>query len=433
MLTLVGIPDRLTVDKELSTLGNIDINMVLRPMQKDILVRNAPTDVIDWIEKEKARTMMSQQEVILSVLERAAKAQLHLFADRPAESLSASDASYPFSFVDLFAGIGGFRIALQSLGGACVFTSEWDKYAQKTYKAWFDELPKGDIRGVDPASIDDHHVLAAGFPCQPFSIAGVSKKNSLGRAHGFDDVTQGNLFFVLAEIVRVKRPHVLFLENVKNLQSHDGGRTWRVIEQTLKDLGYHVFQKIIDAVGWVPQHRERIYIVCFNRDYYPERPMFEFPKKDPKGGPKLASILESAPDSRYTLTSHLWKYLQDYAERHRLKGNGFGFGIADPQGISRTLSARYYKDGSEILIRQRAKTPRRLTPTECAKLMGFPDHLPIVVSDTQAYKQFGNAVVPKVVHAIGQEIMKVLAPRLSTECLLNENMTKPTPRAGHVA
>jgi DNA (cytosine-5)-methyltransferase 1 len=402
-------------------------------MKKNILVRNAPIHVIDWIEKERARTKMSQQEVVLSTLERAANTQLHLFADRPAEPLNAKVTSLPFSFIDLFAGIGGFRLALQHLGGKCVYTSEWDKYAQKTYQAWFGDLPEGDIRSIEPTSIPDHDVLAAGFPCQPFSIAGVSKKNSLGRAHGFDDVKQGNLFFVLADIIRAKRPPVLFLENVKNLQSHDGGRTWAVIEKTLKELQYHVFPKIIDAAGWVPQHRERMYIVCFNREYFPERPMFQFPTYDVSRGPKLATILETSPDSRYTLTEHLWKYLQGYAEKHRLKGNGFGFGIGDPQGIARTLSARYYKDGSEILIRQRGRNPRRLTPSECAKLMGFPEHLPIVVSDTQAYKQFGNAVVPKVVEAIGQEIMTILAAQFSTRCLLKEPSADTTARAGHVA
>lgn len=321
--------------------------------------------------------------------------------------------SFYFRFADLFAGIGGFRIALEKLGGKCVFTSEWDKNCQKTYKAWFGEIPHGDIRKIEPSEIPDHDLLAAGFPCQPFSIAGVSKKNSLGHAHGFKDATQGTLFFNLAAIIEIKRPTVLFLENVKNLQSHDKGRTWRVIHNTLESLDYWIFHKVIDAAGWVPQHRERIYIVCFDKNAFPTKPSFEFPEPPEKGLVKLADILEPSVEPKYTLTDHLWSYLQKYAERHRAKGNGFGFGLANLEGITRTLSARYYKDGSEILIPQNGRNPRRLTPRECARLMGFDDHLPIVVSDTQAYRQFGNAVVPKVVEAIGRQITKVLAQHLT--------------------
>lgn len=322
-------------------------------------------------------------------------------------SASSPDDTW-FTFSDLFAGIGGFRLALQNLGGRSVFSSEIDKYAQKTYRSWFGETPHGDIRAIDPSGIPNHDVLAAGFPCQPFSIAGVSKKASLGRAHGFDCETQGTLFFYLATIAEIKRPPVLFLENVKNLLSHDQGRTWAVIKETLDDLDYWVFHKVIDAAGWVPQHRERIYIVCFDKHVFRERPQFSFPTNSGNPKPQLATILESMPDPKYTLTDHLWGYLQEYAERHRLKGNGFGFGLADPQGITRTLSARYYKDGSEILIAQDGRNPRRLTPRECARLMGFDDTLPLVVSDTQAYRQFGNAVVPTVAEAVGREIANVL-------------------------
>jgi DNA (cytosine-5)-methyltransferase 1 len=205
----------------------------------------------------------------------------------------------------------------------------------------------------------------------------------------------------------VKRPPVALLENVKNLQSHDKGRTWTTIKETLEDLDYVVFHKIIDAAAWVPQHRERVYIACFDKRVFGDRPPFRFPEP-PKGPhPKLRDILEAEPDSRYTLSSHLWNYLVEYAKRHKEKGNGFGFGMADLDGVTRTLSARYFKDGSEILIPQPRKSPRRLTPRECARLMGFDDSLPIVVSDTQAYRQFGNAVVPKVATAVAQEILRV--------------------------
>lgn len=324
-------------------------------------------------------------------------------------------ARVPFTFVDLFAGIGGFRIALERLGGRCVFTSEWDKHCQRTYQAWFGETPRGDIRAIRPAEIPDHDLLAAGFPCQPFSIAGVSKKNSLGRAHGFRDATQGTLFFTLATIIETRRPPVLFLENVKHLQSHDGGRTWRVILDTLEELDYWVFHRVIDASAWVPQHRERIYIVCFDRRTFQDRPAFAFPSPPNGPPPRLRDILERRPDPKYTLSDRLWGYLQAYAERHRARGNGFGFSLADPNGVTRTLSARYYKDGSEILIPRRGQNPRRLTPRECARLMGFEDDLPLVVSDTQAWRQFGNAVVPKVVEAIGRQIVRVLRQRRATD------------------
>jgi DNA (cytosine-5)-methyltransferase 1 len=312
-----------------------------------------------------------------------------------------------FVFIDLFAGIGGLRLGLQNAGGRCVFSSEWDRYSQKTYKAWFKELPKGDIRLISPGSIPDHHVLAAGFPCQPFSIAGVSKKNSLGRQHGFRDVTQGTLFFHLATIAEIKRPPVLILENVKNLLSHDSGRTFKVIQSTLQELRYRVFHKVIDASHFVPQHRERIFIVCFDTEIFGQNPPFRFPNL-PAQTARLRDILEPDADPKYTLSDHLWNYLQEYSKKHREKGNGFGFGLANPDGITRTLSARYFKDGSEILVPQGPeRNPRRLTPRECARLMGFSDDLPIVVSDTQAYKQFGNAVVPPVAEAVARQVTDV--------------------------
>lgn len=377
-------------------------------MPKQVLVRNVPDDIGQWIDESCRAHQVSQQHLVLAVLRKASEsAQTPLLPFEEVRKEVTVPGALPFRFIDLFAGIGGFRMALEKLGGSCVFSSEWDKYSQKTYKWWYGETPHGDIRKVKPYEIPDHDILAAGFPCQPFSIAGVSKKKSLGHAHGFKCATQGTLFFNIVSIVEVKRPPVLLLENVKNLQSHDKGRTWNTIHEALKSLGYAVFFKVIDAAGWVPQHRERIYIVCFDKEVFGEHPPFEFPVAPLGAPPKLADILEPNPDNRYTLTDHLWKYLQDYAERHRLKGNGFGFGLADKNGVTRTLSARYYKDGSEILVPQARKNPRRLTPLECARLMGF-DEKPIVVSDTQAYRQFGNAVVPKVAYAVGEKIIATI-------------------------
>jgi DNA (cytosine-5)-methyltransferase 1 len=313
-----------------------------------------------------------------------------------------------FTFVDLFAGIGGMRLAYQKLGGKCVFTSEWNTYSKKTYEANFGEVPFGDITKIHEADIPDHDLLLAGFPCQPFSIAGVSKKNALGRAHGFLDETQGTLFFDVARILGHKKPKAFMLENVKNLVSHDKGRTFKVILDTLGKLGYSVESKIMDSKHYVPQHRERIIIVGFRRDIFSEEGNSIFPKLSPAEY-SIKHILERAPDSKYTLTPGLWKYLQDYAAKHKAQGNGFGYGLTDLNGISRTLSARYYKDGSEILIPQKDSIPRRLTPRECARLQGFPDNFIIDrVSDTQAYKQFGNAVTVPVIHAVGKTLIRKL-------------------------
>lgn len=367
---------------------------------------------------------MTKREFVLSVLENAYDADVQMALPLDASAERQTSDGLPFSFVDLFAGIGGFRIPLEKLGGTCVFSSEVDKYSQKTYRAWFGETPHGDITKIKVGEIPDHDVLAAGFPCQPFSIAGVSKKKSLGQAHGFKCLSQGTLFFNVATIIENKRPPIVLLENVKNLKSHDSGRTWQVIKGTLEDLEYTVFDKVIDAIHWVPQHRERIYMVCFDKQVFGETVPFSFPNPPSGTPPRLKDILEKAPDKKYTLTDHLWGYLQDYAVRHREKGNGFGFGLADPNGTSRTLSARYYKDGSEILIPQsRGRNPRRLTPAECARLMGFDEKYEtnIVVSDTQAYRQFGNAIVPKVAEAVIKEVMSILRwhlTRANGGCLL---------------
>lgn len=310
----------------------------------------------------------------------------------------------PFRFIDLFCGIGGFRIAFTRAGGTCVFSSDWDKHAQTTYEANFGERPHGDIHAVAVADIPKFDVLAAGFPCQPFSIAGVSKKLSLGRKHGFEDEKQGNLFFSIADIIEYHKPAAFVLENVKNLKSHDGGRTFKIIHETLTEaLGYQVHHRIIDAQGVVPQHRERIFLVGFREPRY-----FEFPAF-PEDGPKLSGILEEHVPEKYTLTSHLWRYLRNYAKKHQAAGNGFGFGLVTGNDTTRTLSARYYKDGSEILVSQGPRrSPRRLTPRECARLMGYPDSFRIPVSDTQAYRQFGNSVVVPVIERIAAEVVAAL-------------------------
>jgi DNA (cytosine-5)-methyltransferase 1 len=313
-----------------------------------------------------------------------------------------------FKFIDLFAGIGGIRLAYQSLGGQCVFTSEWHPASQQTYAANFGEVPFGDITKISETVVPDHDVLLAGFPCQPFSLAGVSKKNSLGREHGFKDETQGTLFFDVVRILEHKRPKAFMLENVKNLVSHDKKNTFRIIREALDELGYNVHFKVLDGKHFVPQHRERILIVGFDRDRYDSEEPFEFPQM-PAPTAVIEDILEKDVPAKYTLTNNLWKYLQDYAAKHKAAGNGFGFGLTPLDGIARTLSARYHKDGSEILIPQApGQNPRRLTPRECARLQGFPDSFVIPVSDTQAYRQFGNSVVMPLMRAVGREVVKCL-------------------------
>ncbi len=331
-----------------------------------------------------------------------------------------------FTFIDLFAGIGGLRRGFESIGGRCVFTSEWDKYSQQTYRANFpddDHEINGDITKVQVTDIPPHDVLLAGFPCQPFSIAGVSKKNALGRAHGFEDKTQGTLFFDVARIIAHHRPAAFLLENVRNLVGHDKGKTFQTIKDVLtNELGYTIDFRVIDGRYWTPQHRERIFIVGFREDQD-----FRFADmKVPEAAPKLVEILHQEGDEseipdqkytvgnsgrvadKYTLTDHLWNYLQRYKEKHQAAGNGFGFGLVGPDDVARTLSARYYKDGSEILVKQEGKAPRRLTPRECARLMGFDSprgaEFIIPVSDTQAYRQFGNSVVVPAVKAVAEHM-----------------------------
>jgi DNA (cytosine-5)-methyltransferase 1 len=337
--------------------------------------------------------------------------------------------SIRFRFIDLFAGIGGMRMGFEAHGGECVFASEWNKFSKITYGENFCDMHPfaGDISSCQAEDVPDHDVLLAGFPCQPFSIAGVPKKNSLGVKHGFECATQGTLFFEVARIIAARRPMAFLLENVKNLISHDRGNTFRAILQTLRDdLGYDVHYKVIDGKHFVPQHRERVFIVGFR-----EKTSFSWDDLWlPTEGPRLSSILHQnggvepvlpwdgdryfdhshlAVQFKYSLTNNLWSYLKSHAEKHRASGNGFGFGIVTPDSVARTLSARYYKDGSKILVSQGIHwNPRRMTPRECARLMGFPDTFRIPVSDTQAYRQFGNSVVVPVVH----EVARIMVPHV---------------------
>ena len=317
-------------------------------------------------------------------------------------------AKEQYTFIDLFAGIGGMHIAYASAGARCVYSNEWNKYSQQTYYANFGIQPDDDITKVVAEDIPDHDILVAGFPCQPFSIVGVSKKQSLGRATGFEDKTQGTLFFDVCRILKAKRPKSFMLENVKNLCSHDRGRTFKVIQESLAELNYKVFFQILDGKAYVPQHRERIVIVGFDMERYGEDINFEFALDPGEKQPVMRDILETDVSDKYTLSDKLWIYLQNYAAKHKAAGNGFGYGIAPLDGISRTISARYYKDGSEILIAQEGKNPRRLTPRECARLQGFPDSFKIPVSDTQAYKQFGNSVVVPLM----AEVAKLVVDKL---------------------
>lgn len=327
------------------------------------------------------------------------------------------------TFIDLFAGIGGMRIGFEANDFQCVFTSEWNKFSQKTYETNFPNSHPiaGDVTKLTADDIPNHNVLVAGFPCQPFSIAGVSKKNSLGIPHGFECKTQGTLFFEVAKIIESKRPRAFLLENVKNLKQHNKGKTFEVIMDVLQnDLKYNVTYKIIDAKHFLPQHRERIFIVGFDETVNFDWSLANIPEIS-SNSPKMNSVLHpedgtesdeppyttgarASVNPKYTLSDKLWNYLQEYSAKHKAKGNGFGFGLVGPHDTSRTLSARYYKDGSEILVKQHDKNPRRLTPRECARLMGFPDSYSIPVSDTQAYKQFGNSVAVPVIKEVARLI-----------------------------
>jgi DNA (cytosine-5)-methyltransferase 1 len=349
-------------------------------------------------EKRKKRKVLQNQ-----VSERRKPRQI---SSSPLEKSTTVHHEKNFTFIDLFAGIGGFRIAFESAGGKCVFASEWDRFSVTTYFANFSHYPDGDITKIPSSEIPKHDVLTAGFPCQPFSIAGVTKHNALGNEHGFRHKTQGTLFFDVARIIEECKPKAFVLENVKGLISHDKGKTYATILETLRsELKYQVFELLIDAKQRLPQHRERIYLVGFRSDV--ETTSFRAPSFAGRRK-SLRKILDQNVESKYTLTDHLWQYLQNYAAKHREKGNGFGYSLVNLDGITRTLSARYHKDGSEILIPQEGQNPRRLTPRECARLMGFPASFQIPVSDTQAYRQFGNSVAVPVVTEIARRVRDCL-------------------------
>jgi len=309
-----------------------------------------------------------------------------------------------FKFIDLFAGIGGFRIAMQELGGCCVFSSEWDPYAKITYEANFAEVPFGDIRKIIESDIPDHDVLCAGFPCQPFSLAGVSARNSLRTAHGFACETQGTLFFDIARIIKAKQPRVVFLENVKNLVSHDGGKTLLIIKRTIEEAGYSFSYRVIDSSSLVPQRRLRCYMVCTRNG----QDKFEFPVIE---GPPLPlkMILEPDVDVSFTISSRLWAGHQKRTKRNLARGTGFSAFCADVEKPSNTIVARYGKDGKECLIPQARKNPRMLTPRECARLQGFPENFIIPNAKTTSYRQFGNSVAIPVIRKISKRIVQLIA------------------------
>ncbi|AMJ59012.1 DNA (cytosine-5-)-methyltransferase [Bosea sp. PAMC 26642] len=392
--------------------------------QSGITAETAP-DELGYSWKQIRRYAAGEAPVPKLVMERVRTLARARLSERPVAK---------FRFIDLFAGIGGLRLGFDSIGGRCVFTSEWDRWSSRTYAANFldgdDHVFAGDIRpyGDNPSLVPAHDVLLAGFPCQPFSLAGVCKKNSLGRAHGFDDEKQGNLFFFIRDILKHHKPAAFLLENVKHLERHNGRRTFAVIRDILEnELGYRIDFRVISSEPWVPQKRERIFIVGFREDVGFSFGGFDRMIPKPTTWPKLDSILQphNEVDDKYTLSPKLWQYLQDYRVKHKKAGNGFGYSLFGPDRVTRTLSARYHKDGSEILIDQKPR-PRRLTPTECARLMGFEyvtaegDHcrvrewtIPPEVSDTQAYRQFGNAVVVPVIEAIARYIEPSLCEALA--------------------
>lgn len=364
-----------------------------------------------WYDFVKGNKNSSKDKDEFCVAESDVAYQQYLFPDLFRAPFQAPEHA-KFTFIDLFAGIGGFRLAMQAQGGRCVFSSEWNEYSRKTYYANYGEVPFGDITKESTKQLIPKHfdVLCAGFPCQPFSIAGVSKKKSLGRETGFKDKTQGTLFFDVADIISRHRPKAFFLENVKNLCSHDKGNTFKVIKETLEELDYSIHFQVMDGQAFVPQHRERILIVGFDKHVYSGTEDFHFPDLSQQPKHSIREILDAEVDPKYTLSDKLWDYLQNYAVRQQAKGNGFGFGLVSMDGIARTLSARYYKDGSEILIPQgEGVNPRKLTPKECSRLMGYPeDFIMNAVSDVQAYRQCGNSVVVPLITAVAEQLVNTI-------------------------
>ena len=442
------------IAEELKSHGELERNLMTRVVEiydkQFVADYLSSIDGRSWTRETISRWMSGKLNAYLTLRE-------YLCLDNLLPKATVTPDNCKFRFIDLFAGIGGIRRGFEDIGGLCVFTSEWDKEASRTYRANYDcSVPwhkfNADIREVTLSDqpevtkeeayehirsvIPEHDVLLAGFPCQPFSIAGVSKKRSMGRATGFEDQAQGTLFFDTARIIAARRPAVFVLENVKNLKSHDKGRTFKIIMETLDELGYTVADahfngtrdpKIIDGQNFLPQHRERIVLVGFRKDLNiaGNFSLVKIADFMPKRVPELGELLEKNPDPKYTLSVHLWEYLYNYAEKHRSKGSGFGFGLVNERSVTRTLSARYYKDGSEILVDRGwdfqkgfadadnlSRRPRRLTPLECSRLMGFnaPDQTTfrIPVSDTRAYKQFGNSVVVPVFRAVAQMLLPIL-------------------------
>lgn len=350
------------------------------------LGKNGEKLLRDW----ESGTVEPSQDVYQRILSFATERPFYKQADNAS-----------FRFIDLFAGIGGIRIPFQELGGNCVFSSEWDQFAQKTYKVNFGETPSGDITKIESTTIPDFDILLGGFPCQPFSSAGLKK--------GFAD-TRGTLFFEIERILRDKRPKAFLLENVKQLQTHDKGRTLKVILSHLDELDYYVKYAILRAGDFgVPQNRERTYIVGFDKLYFSLDADYSFQFPEPTyEKTRLGDILEDKVDDRYTLTDAIWEGFKKRKQNNVNRGAGFGYCLfnADSPYVS-TLVARYYKDGQEILIDQGPdKNPRKLTPRECARLQGFPDSFIIPVSNMQAYKQFGNSVAVPVVRAVAKRIVE---------------------------
>ena len=399
---------------------------------RDIELPELKAAVCHWIMNGQSKVPFMnhhQRHFAAEILQTIADAEG--YSDRLSEAagqlsfeIDYSDIPYPpppdpqFTFIDLFAGIGGFRQAMQSVGGKCVFSSEWDKYAKQTYFANYGEMPYGDITKIKEEWIPDHDVLCAGFPCQPFSLAGVSKKNSLGRKHGFEDETQGTLFFDVARILKKRRPKAFFLENVKNLLTHDRGQTFEVIRRTLEDeLKYVVKWKIVDAANWVPQHRERLFIIGYDPRQVEgiAKDDIVIPEKPERGYryPKLTSIIQDEVDPKHILGPGTWDTLERHKANHAAKGNGFGYGLHTPpfakDEVTRTISARYHKDGAEILIDCGAVRPRRLTVDEAKQLQGYDrKKFAFPVSDTQAYRQIGNSVAVPAIKESAKEIIRIL-------------------------
>ena len=343
------------------------------------------------------------------------------YAENQTANIPKSNKHY--RFIDVFAGIGGFRFGFEPKGGLCVWSCEINSHSRKTYCHNHDEKEEDifpDVRDATPSDVPDHDILIAGFACQPFSIAGVSKYNSMQIPHGFADETRGTLFFHIVRLLATHRPKAFLLENVPHLVNHDRGNTFATVQNLLADeLGYHISHRVLDARPYVPQNRRRIFIAGHQEKDHPG--MYDVQIADEETAPNLVDIIHPAdgsenpehpytvgpnaePDQRYTLGDGTWNTLLRHRAKHENEGNGFGYSIADLSGPARTLTARYGKDGQEILIFQEGKNPRKLTPRECSRLMGMP-HLVIPVSDTQAYRQLGNSVVPPLVEAIAEQVM----------------------------